>query len=215
MKCLRVLPTVTLLAATSTSLWAQRTAPAHWQWVLDSAAQHVNLSDKVPPGTFGFVTMAPGWHVTMGPGRLLYDPRQVAEGRFVVEARLFLFPGEPPAEYGVFVGGRDLEGPGSSWTAFVVRRDQSAAVLRRQGGRIETVVPWTAHGAIRGGERGGANVIRVVADSVIIFQVNDSTIARLPRDRVPADGRFGFRVGRELNLHITSLDLTARFAPVP
>lgn len=215
MKCLRVLPTVTLLAATSTSLWAQRTAPAHWKWVLDSAAQHVNLSDKVPPGTFGFVTMAPGWHVTMGPGGLLYDPRQAAEGRFVVESRLFLFPGEPPAEYGVFVGGRDLEGPGSSWTAFVVRRDQSAAVLRRQDGRIETVVPWTPHGAIRGGERGGANVIRVVADSVIIFQVNDSTIATLPRDRVPTGGRFGFRIGRDLNLHVTSLDLTRRFAPVP
>lgn len=204
-----------LAVTTVTPLSAQRTAPAHWQWALDSAAEHVNLSDQVPPGTFGFVTMAPGWHVTMGPGGLLYDSRETVEGRFVLECRLFLFPGSTMAEYGVFVGGRNLEDGDGSWAALVVRRDGSAAVLRRQSGRIETVLPWTPHPAIRGGQRGGANVIRVVADSNIAFQVNDSTIATLPRDRVPTDGRFGFRVGRDLNLHVTTLDLTRRLAPVP
>lgn len=198
-----------------TPVHAQRTAPAHWTWSLDSTAQHVTETDRIPAGTFGFVTMAPGWHVTMGPGGVLYDPREHAAGRFSVESRLFLFPGSAAAEYGVFVGGRDVAASGSSWVAFVVRRDRSAAVLRRSEGRVETVVPWTAHAAIRGGEQGGANVIRVVADSTVVFQVNDSTIATLPRDRVPVDGRFGFRIGRDLNLHVTSLDLTRRFAPLP
>jgi hypothetical protein len=29
------------------------------------------------------------------------------------------------------------------------------------------------------------------------------------------EGAFGFRVGREVNLHITTLDITERLAPVP
>jgi hypothetical protein len=194
-------------------LASQRVAPTNWRWTLDSAARYDTLTDEIPRGTFGFVAMAPGWHITMGPGALLYDATHQADGRFTLQSRLFLFPGTPAAEYGVFFGGSELEGGNATWTAFVVRRDQSAAVVRRHQGRIETLVPWTSHAAIRGGSEGGANVLRVHVDSVITFQVNDSTIATLPRDRVATSGRFGFRVGPDLNLHVTTLDLTRRFAP--
>lgn len=50
--------------------------------------------------------MPPGWHVTTGPGALLFptDLRSV-EGNDSLEAQVFLFPGKSAEEYSVFIGG--------------------------------------------------------------------------------------------------------------
>ena len=40
-------------------------------------------------------------------------------------------------------------------------------------------------------------------------------IAKVPRAGLSTDGAFGFRVGKDLNLHISTLDVTHRLAPVP
>ena len=37
----------------------------------------------------------------------------------------------------------------------------------------------------------------------------------VPRSDVRVDGRIGFRVGKDLNLHITTLNVTRKLAPVP
>ena len=39
--------------------------------------------------------------------------------------------------------------------------------------------------------------------------------SRLPRSELNLDGQFGFRVGKDLNLHASRLDVTHRLAPVP
>ena len=130
-------------------------------------------------------------------------------------SRLALFPGDATAEYGLFVGGQGLDSASPSWVAFVVRRDGSAAVLRRANGAVEEIMPWTPHVAIKGGAQGAANTVRVVQDTAVHFIVNDSTIATFARARVATEGVFGFRIGPALNLHITTLDITHRLAPVP
>lgn len=195
-------------------LYAQKAAPEHWQWALDSTARFITTStDTVPAGTFTFVDMAPGWHVTMGPGGLLFDPRQQLEKRFSVESRIFLFPGTPGAEYGVFVGGKDLQGAERRWVAFLLRRDGSVAVVKHEKGVTDSVMRWTKHEAVKGGAEGGANVVRVVVDSVVNFHVNGEPVTRLPRTQLNTDGMFGFRMGKGLNLHVTTLDVTQRLAP--
>jgi hypothetical protein len=170
-------------------------------------------TDVVAPGTFGFVEMAPGWHVTMGPGGLLHNPRLLAQGRFTIESRFALFPGAAPGEYGVFVGGTGLDSNSPAYTAFVVRRDGSAAVLRFQNGRAAMLHPWSASPVVRGGSEGGANVISVAVDSNVVFRVNGETIATLRRSGTPTDGAIGFRIAAGINLHITTLDLLQRIAP--
>ena len=194
-------------------LSAQKSAPEHWQWALDSTARHVTLTDSVPAGTFGFVAMPPGWHVTMGPGGLLYDPRYSLEKRFSIESRLFLFPGTAAAEYGVFVGGKDLNGAERRWVAFVVRRDGSAAVVRHDKGVTDSVMRWTKHEAVKGGAEGAANVLQIVVDTAVTFRVNGTAVSTFPRTQLNTDGLFGFRMGEGLNLHVTTLDLTNRLAP--
>ncbi len=204
-----------LAFVTADPIGAQSGAPNGWRWSLDAPALHVSQTDVIPQGTFSFVAMAPGYHVTMGPGAALYDARNVTSDRFVLQSRLALFPGDATSEYGLFVGGRQLETPSATWVAFVVRRDGSAAVMRRAGDSLEAIMPWTRHAAIKGGSEGAANVMRVVQDTAVHFVVNDSTIATFARSRIVTDGVFGFRIGSALNLHITTLDITHRLAPVP
>jgi hypothetical protein len=76
--------------------------------------------------------------------------------------------------------------------------------------RVAAVQPHT------GGEGTAKNVMRVSvdADSVRV-DVNGTRASTLPRGVLPLDGTFGFRVGRDLNLHASRLDITYRLAPVP
>jgi hypothetical protein len=201
-----------LFGAVPITLSAQG-APEGSRWLLDAPAEHVGRKDDLTSATFSFVSMAPGWHVTMGPGGLLFDPRNVIRGRFTLQSRIALFPGEGNAEYGVFVGGTALESAAPAWTAFVVRRDGSAAVLRHSAGRTDELVPWTKHAGVKSGT--AANTVRVSLDTAVHFAVNDSAIVTLPRDKVGTGGVFGFRIGPALNMHITTLDVTHRLAPVP
>jgi hypothetical protein len=182
---------------------------------------------RLPPGwsaalddgtraPFEFSRMAPGWHITMGPGGVLYPADRALDGRFTLESRFVLFPGTTQTEYGLFIGGRDVQDAAAAWVAFVVRRDGSAAVLRREAGRTDTVTTWTRHSAVKphpGGDGTVSNVLRVTLDTAVAFRVNDSLVVTLARGQVPTDGMFGFRVGKDVNVHITTLDVLQRLAP--
>jgi len=199
--------------------------PAGWEWRLDAPAKLVLGSrNAMSDTTFDFVHMAPGWHIAMGPGSVLFDPRERAEGRFMVEGELILFPNASGNEYGVFVGGRGLEGAtgnagaNAQWIAFVVRADGSAAVLKRTGGAVSELLPWAVHASVKPKVRGGTakNIVSVRAepDSVRFF-VNGERLGAWPRADLPVDGAFGFRIGKGVNLHVTNLDATRRLAPFP
>lgn len=98
--------------------------PAGWKWALDAPARLLNGGKfESADSLFEFVHMALGWHITMGPGAALFDSRERAEGRFAVQGELILFPNASANEYGLFVGGRDLEGQAKQWLAFVVRAE--------------------------------------------------------------------------------------------
>ena len=203
-----------LFAVAAASLHAgQFPAPQGWKWVTDADARIVSTLD-VPEGAWLFGTMAPGWHVTTRPGVIVFDPNHSSRGRFVVESESFLFPGTGSAGFGVFVGGRDLEGK-PSYVAFVIRRDGSAAIESVEAGRLTALHPWTKASAIvAGGETGDVkNLLRVEAEaSIVTFLVNGQKVAEVPRDGTRFDGLIGLRVGADLNLHVSNLDLTHRLA---
>ena len=45
--------------------------------------------------------------------------------------------------------------------------------------------------------------------------MNGAKVASVPRQELKADGRIGFRVGKDMNLHIATLNVTRKLAPVP
>lgn len=194
-------------------------APPGWAWSLDAPARLFNGGRFVPGDTlFDFVHMAPGWHITMGPGAALFDPRERADGRFVLTGEMILFPNASNGEYGVFVGGQGLDGETKTWFAFVVRADGSAAVLHRAGAETHEVLPWARHAAVRPKPEGATvtNIVQVRAEpDSVRFLVNGERIGAWPRAALAVDGRFGWRMGHGVNLHATNLDVTRRLAPFP
>jgi hypothetical protein len=197
---------------------AQGSAPS-WTWTLDQPARRSNAGRFTPADSvWEFASMAPGWHVTMGPGGYLYDPANVASGRYAVEAEMILFPGSSNEEFGVFVGGDHLADANATSTAFLIRRDGQWSVRARRNGQITVVSDWRAHEAVKPLTADGMirNQVRVLAepDSVRLF-VNAVRVGAWERRMVAVDGVFGFRVGRGTNMHITNLDHTRRLAPFP
>jgi hypothetical protein len=208
-----VLPCLLFVAAAASLHAGQFPAPSGWKWVTDADARIVSTLDP-PEGAWLFGTMAPGWHITTRPGVILFDPSYSSRGRFVVESESFLFPGTNSGGFGVFVGGSDLEGS-PNYVAFVIRRDGSAAIESVEAGRVTVLHPWTKTSAIVAGSETGnvKNLLRVEAEaSVVTFSVNGQKIAEIPRDGTRFDGLIGLRVGGDLNLHVTNLDLTHRLA---
>jgi hypothetical protein len=196
---------------------AQLAAPPGWRWATDGPARVVGTEQdaKESPDALWFVQMPPGFHITMGPGGNLYHPSIGADGRFEVESEFFLFPGPSPEEYGLLLGGQGLDGPNPSWVAFVARKDGSAAVIGKRSGVPFSIRDWRSSGAIVPGRVNGTarNVFKVAVGSEVVFSINGAEVARVPRDSVAAEGTLGFRAGKAVNLHVTTLDLTRRLAP--
>jgi hypothetical protein len=201
------------------ALSAQLKTPTDWQWRQDAPAP-LAPGSKMEPGSWVFVQMPPGWHITTGPGVLLYPTSNGdASGNFSLEADIFLFPESSADEYGLFLGGREIEGSATpAYVAFVLRADGHAAVLRRGEGQTTAVADWQKHDAIlmKKEKETARNVIRVDVDPAdITMTVNGAKVLTVPRAGVETDGRIGFRVGKDINLHISTLNVTRKLAPVP
>ncbi len=163
-----------------------------------------------------FVEMPPGWHVTTGPAAIFWSPENQASGDFRAEMEVYLFDPRGRREaFGIFVGGRDLQGAGQSYTYFLLRDGGQYIIKRREGTAAPTLRPWTGHDAVNAwadraqGDSSVKNVLTIEArgDSVR-FLVNGSQVAELPRSEAPVDGLYGFRVNHALNVHVSRLDVT-------
>lgn len=190
--------------------------PATWRWVTDEPARVTTVPDRVQDSAFAFVRMAPGWHITMGTGAVLFDPRYFAEGAFVLESEVFHFPNSANTEYGFFVGGTGLDGTTPRYVTFVLRGDGSVAAWERNAGSNRSLVEWRRAEAVipNGGKDIVRNVVRlVVTKKEAVLKANDLDVLVLPRENLSLDGQFGFRVGRGVNLHVTTLNVTSRMAP--
>jgi hypothetical protein len=218
----RVMITVTLMAGVYGAAVAgfQLKTPTDWKWRTDSPATVTDTDKDLAASNWFYVGMPPGWHVTTNPGLVLFHPGHEGRGNYTIKSEIFLFPGDNQEEYGLFIGGRGLE-PASTaptYTAFVLRRDGHAAVLKRNGSATTALVDWKANTAAvpQAGTEAMKNALSVEVGPVdVIFNVNDKEVARVKRADVVTDGAVGFRVGKSLNMHITTFDLTHRLAPVP
>ncbi|MEZ5291984.1 MAG: hypothetical protein R2745_12935 [Vicinamibacterales bacterium] len=206
---------VTALVAPGSPVLAQTLpVPAAWQWVTDAPARHQTALGP-PEDAWLFGVMAPGWHITTHPAAVLYEPSYVGTGRFVLEAETFLFPGTSDAGLGLLVGGADLDTPAATYTAFLIRRDGRVSVERHAGGRTERLVDWTAaSGALAGKpDTSVRNLLRLEVEAgVTRLLVNGTAAAEVRRPADEFRGIVGLRVGGDLDVHVSSLDLTLRLA---
>lgn len=169
-------------------------------------------------GDLAFMDMPPGWHITTGPSGIFYHPEMTASGSYRVESEVFLFdPGRRNEGFGIFIGGADLDGDAQAYTYFLMRRDGSVLVKRRDGAGTSNMMGWTKQDAVvtweeRGDEAATAkNVLAAeVGGGEMAFFVNGVEVFRGPSDGQHVDGVVGLRVNHGLNLHFSSLEITPR-----
>ena len=160
--------------------------------------------------TLAFTSMTPGFHITTGPGTVLWHPDSTAQGSYAITSSIFLFPtqGRDREGYGVFIGGQQLDGAGQRYTYFLLRNDGKFLVKRREGDATTTLKDWTYLTAIKlvKGKEPRQNDITVTAGpQTVTFLVNGKEAVTLPRDQVAPDGVFGLRVNHALSVHVTKL----------
>lgn len=216
----RGLAAALILTAAAGPLGAQVAGmPPGWRAITDAPAEYSAAGiEPNAGGKYNFVNMAPGWHMTTGPGALFFNPTVRAAGRFRLETEFFLFPNPSDQPVGLMVGGTGLEGPLASvqWFGLLVRRDGSTGVVHNHGTEHHPMVPYAKADSLA--PHPGADSQRILlvidaeADSVRFF-VNRGRVAAVPRASMNVDGPFGFRVGQGLNLHVVRLDLTQKLAP--
>jgi len=189
--------------------------PEGWRYRLDSPDEGAELvaSEEPGPGNVRFVNMTPGWHVTTGPRVILYHPAARARGDFRASATMVLFPpGQRNEAYGLFVGGRDLQGPDQRYLYFLIRRSGDYLVKLRDGDSTREIVGWTSHDAVvpftdETGET-ATNTLSVTArgDS-LHFSVNGTEVTSVARRGLPADGLVGWRINHRLDLHVSEFSI--------
>ena len=100
-------------------------------------------------------------------------------------------------------------------SALLLRKDGSATVMRRTGGTAQPIAAW-APSRGRTPRRQGRREARVAGRG----RHNGADLPGRrhqggdhPRADAPADGHFGLRIGRGVNIHVVRLDFTQQLAP--
>jgi hypothetical protein len=146
------------------------------------------------------------WEVQTGPAHIVWSAKDTATGPFTVRTRVAQLeaPSHPEA-FGLFVGGRDLEGAGQRYTYFVVRGTGEYLVRVREGGATRDVRGWTAAPAITRQDASGRGTyelaVRAAADSVR-FLVGGTPVHTVAAGAVPTDGLAGLRINHNLRLEV-------------
>jgi hypothetical protein len=211
---------VTLLGASS----AASQAPDHAQ--KDHSDHAVEGGGTLPAGwsarpdgtgdikSVKFVTMAPGYHVTLGPAAIIYRKSDRANGPFHTLATFSQTKKLEHSEgYGLFMGGQALDGKGQKYTYFLVRDDGTYLVKRRDGDKTSEVTKgWTANPAVKKGNAEGkaTNLLEIDAKqnpSKVDFKVNGQTVYTADAKTMDVKGIVGLRVNHNLDLHVEGFDL--------
>ena len=163
--------------------------------------------------------MRPGWHVYAGPGGLLWDPGRFASGNYAVKSTIYLFPkGDPErsgstkldSPYGLFLGGRELEGDEPTYVSFQIDNASRFRIARHSGVEVQKLVPWETHDAVTVLEEPATspaeNVLEVdVRGEQTFFYIGGETVAELSSEELDLGGQIGLSAGEGLSLHITEI----------
>ena len=161
------------------------------------------------PAKIRFVTMEPGYHLTLGPATILYRAQDLAQGPFHTLAT-FHQTKKPrhPEGYGLFVGGKQLDGKNQTYTYFLVREDGAYLIKQRKGDSTSEVTKgWKPSPAIKKADAQGkaTNLLEIDAKQdpkKVDFKVNGQSVYSAPADQMDLTGIVGLRVNHTLDVHI-------------
>jgi hypothetical protein len=156
-----------------------------------------------------FITMEPGYHLTLGPATILYREKDRATGPFHTLATFHQMKKLEHAEgYGLFFGGESLTGGDQRYIYFLVRDDGKYLIKRRDGSTTREITKgWTASPAIKKGNAQGraTNLLEIDAKrdpARVSFMVNGTAVHTADARRMRTKGIIGLRANHNLDLHV-------------
>lgn len=166
-------------------------------------------SESSDPELFHLVEDDDGIRVQTGPAGIAYRSDDVAPpGDFRVQATFLQYdaPIGYREAYGIFAGGRDLDGPDLEYTYLLIRPTGDFLIKRRVGETTETIVDWTPHDAVaRVASEGDqpSNTLTIdVAGADAHFLVNGVIVHTEPTGRARPYGITGVRVNHRLDVRV-------------
>ncbi len=206
-----------LLAALTTPLGAQGNtedadhpvpgggaAPAGW----------TVRADKGDATNAKVVSMGSGLHLTLGPAIILYRADTRGSGPFHTLATFTQTKPSKHAEgYGLFIGGRNLDGAAQKYLYFLIRQDGSYLIKRRDGEKTSDVSKgWVQNAAVKRPEAKGSvtNLLEVdnkLDPSKVVFLVNGQKVYTTDAKGMDLDGIVGIRANHNLDLHVEGFDV--------
>lgn len=199
-------PEASAAAATASSPEAQEAGlPAGWSVRLDrSGADPTEFRVARTDGTLDIRT---------GPAGILWrDEDALAAAAYALSAT-FTEVGAPAGHreaYGLFLGGRDLDGDGQAYTYFLVRGDGSFLVKRRDGASTSNLTDgWRpSEAVVAAGDGDPTNTLEIrVEPEQVRFLVNGTTVATVPAAEAHTQGTYGLRANHNLHLRVADLSL--------
>ena len=181
------------------------TLPAGWS---------VRTDDKAATTNVKVVSMGTGIHVTLGPAIILYRAQHAGTGPFHTLATFTQTKPTKHAEgYGLFYGGKALDGAAEQYTYFLIRQDGTYLVKRREGDKTSEVTKgWVASAAVHKPDAKGTATNKLEIDnksdpSKVVFLVNGEPVYTLDAKATDTNGTVGLRVNHNLDLHIEGFDV--------
>jgi hypothetical protein len=204
------LPAAALLAALSLPLAAQETPHDADQPAPGGAvpAGWTVRADRGDASEAKVQTMGKGLHVTTG--RADKD----GSGPFHTLATFTQTKPSKHAEgYGLFVGGKGLDGAGQQYLYFLVRQDGSYLIKRRDGEKTSDVSKgWVPSDAVKKPDAKGSATNLLEVDnkrdpSRVAFLVNGKEVYATDAKGMALDGIVGIRQNHNLDVHIEGFDV--------
>ena len=159
-------------------------------------------------------SMGKGLHVTTGPAVILYRADTDGKGPFHTLATFTQTePSKHPEGYGLFVGGKSLDGAAQQYVYFLVRQDGSYLIKRRDGEKASDVSKgWVQHAAVKRPDAKGTATNLLEVDNKrdpkrVAFLVNGQEVYATDAGSMALDGIVGIRANHNLDLHIEGFDV--------
>jgi hypothetical protein len=145
-----------------------------------------------------------------GPAGIYFKTDMKAEKDYDVSASFSqLDPAAQPEEYGIFIGGADLQKDTQKYTYFSIRQDGKYSIRKRSAATDKAVIDWRRVPSMRepkGVKTSNTLAIRAHGDNVRFF-IGDKEVAKLTRAQVGGDGITGLRIDRNLHVQVSKFEV--------
>ncbi len=205
---------IALIAVLAVPIAAQ--VPA-WKVRIDGS-QSASAPDANP--NLKFAPTEKGFHITGGPGAIIWDSARTVKGIYSVKATFTLTkPAQKVTYYGLAFGANDVEGSTPNYVYFTIAQDGTFQIRHRAGNEVHDM-DKSLHFAIRKPDASGksVNTLEVqVAPTAVSYLVNGAVVDATPNRpgtgayTEKTDGLVGLRIDDQIDVQVDGFEVMSPF----